>query len=118
VKICRRYRFSASHQLMLMPEEHKCRRMHGHNYMVEVMVRAAEVDDRFMVMDFAELDDLVAPLIHTVDHHHLNDILSCDQPTAEFIAAWMYQELIDDNRGQYKFSVRVWETENCYAEYP
>jgi 6-pyruvoyltetrahydropterin/6-carboxytetrahydropterin synthase len=102
---------------MLMPEEHKCRRMHGHNYMVEVTVTGG-TDDRWMVMDFAELDDLVSPLVTTLDHHHLNEVLTPEQPTAEFIALWFYQELIDETEGDYTFSVRVWETENCWAEHP
>lgn len=40
VSICRTYRFEAAHHLPMLPETHKCHRLHGHNYKVE-MVRAA-----------------------------------------------------------------------------
>ena len=48
--ISKRFSFSASHALTAVPEGHKCRRTHGHNYEVEVVCAADELDERGMVI--------------------------------------------------------------------
>ena len=61
-QIGRTYRFEAAHHLPLLPATHKCHNMHGHNYRVEIVV-CGIADERGFVMDFAELDAEILPLI-------------------------------------------------------
>lgn len=105
--IGRTYRFEAAHFLPRVPEGHKCKNMHGHNYRVEVQF-AGMLDDRGFVRDFAELDALVHPLIRQLDHKVLNDTIS--NPTAELIAQW-FLDRVDGC-----CAVRVYETDDCWAE--
>jgi 6-pyruvoyltetrahydropterin/6-carboxytetrahydropterin synthase len=83
--------------------------MHGHNYRVAIVVGGA-LDSRGFLRDFAEIDADVAPLIKKVDHRVLNDIEGLENPTAEIIAAWFFCRVAGCE------CVRVYETDDCWAE--
>jgi 6-pyruvoyltetrahydropterin/6-carboxytetrahydropterin synthase len=108
-RIGRTYRFESAHHLPLVPEGHRCRNLHGHNYRVTIVVRGT-LDARGFVRDFAEMDSLVAPLIQQLDHRLLNDVKGLENPTAEIIAAWFLNQIPDAE------SVRVYENDDCWAE--
>lgn len=108
-RIGRTYRFESAHHLPHLPEGHRCRNLHGHNYRVEVVLRGG-LDTRGFVMDFAEIDAMVEPLLRMVDHRLLNDVPGLENPTAEIIAAWFFERI------QGCESVRVYENDDCWAE--
>jgi 6-pyruvoyltetrahydropterin/6-carboxytetrahydropterin synthase len=108
-KIGRTYRFESAHFLPRVPETHKCRRVHGHSYRVDIVV-AGQLDERGFVRDFFEVDAEVLPLIAQLDHRLLNEIDGLDNPTAEIIAAWLMDRITDCE------SVRVYENDDCWAE--
>jgi 6-pyruvoyltetrahydropterin/6-carboxytetrahydropterin synthase len=108
-RIGRTYRFEAAHHLPLLPDGHKCKRMHGHSYRVDVVVRGS-LDARGFVADFAEIDAEILPLVARVDHRVLNDIEGLENPTAELIAAWFLERVPAAQ------SVRVYENDDCWAE--
>lgn len=108
-RIGRTYRFESAHHLPLLPEGHKCKNVHGHNYRVEVVISGA-LDARGFVMDFAEIDAEILPLIRKVDHRLLNDVEGLENPTAEIIATWFLQRITGCE------SVRVYENDDCWAE--
>lgn len=111
----RRYTFEAAHFLPLVREGHKCRRLHGHNYEIDITVMGQLADG--FVIDFWDLDDIVQPLIDTVDHRTLNDIEGLANPTAELIAMWFLKRISNDLPPPFIIDrVRVWETKNCWAE--
>lgn len=82
VTITRTYRFESAHFLPKVPDGHRCGRVHGHNYRVDVSI-AGEPDECGWVMDFYELDQRVKPLINALDHRCLNDIQGLENPTCE-----------------------------------
>jgi 6-pyruvoyltetrahydropterin/6-carboxytetrahydropterin synthase len=85
--ITKEFTFSASHQLVGLPVAHQCARLHGHNYRVRLQLDAAELDDRGMVVDYADLHPFGAWIDDHLDHQHLNDRLPDDiNPTAERLA--------------------------------
>jgi 6-pyruvoyltetrahydropterin/6-carboxytetrahydropterin synthase len=108
-RIGRTYRFESAHHLPLLPEGHKCKNLHGHNYRLDVVLRG-EIDSRGFIKDFAEIDGEIAPLIKLVDHQLLNDVEGLENPTAEVIAAWFFARIEGCE------SVRVYENDNCWAE--
>lgn len=109
------YTFEAAHYLPNVPADHKCRRMHGHNYKVEVLLSSPALDERGFVVDFAELDAAMQPLIAQIDHTTLNDTSGLENPTAEIIALWFRGHLKSALPGFHPI-VRVWETDRYFAE--
>lgn len=113
--ISKEYHFSASHQLSQLPDDHPCARLHGHNYVVEVELRAEKLDRYGFVRDYNELDVLKTYIDESFDHRHLNDVLGDDCVTAEQIAKHFY----DWCRARWPevTAVRVHETLKSVAEY-
>ncbi len=107
--IGRSYRFESAHFLPKVPEGHRCRNLHGHNYRVEIVHKGA-IDARGFVMDFGEIDAEALPLIAQLDHKLLNEVPGLENPTAEIIAAWFLERLTSAAR------IRVWENDDCWAE--
>jgi 6-pyruvoyltetrahydropterin/6-carboxytetrahydropterin synthase len=85
--------FSAAHSLKGYSGD--CARVHGHNWMVEVFVRCAELDDLGIGVDFRDVKTALKEVLERIDHHDLNDLpLFADQnPTSENIARFLYKEL-------------------------
>jgi 6-pyruvoyltetrahydropterin/6-carboxytetrahydropterin synthase len=93
MEIFREFTFEAAHRLPHVPEGHKCRRLHGHSFRVEIHV-SGEVDPRTgWVMDFADLKRAFEPLYRMLDHNYLNDIPGLENPTSEVIARWIWDGL-------------------------
>lgn len=112
--ISKRFEFSASHQLMGLPEGHPCARVHGHNYAVEVILQSETLNDTGFVVDFKELKPLKTYLDDTMDHRHLNDVLPV-QTSSEEIARYLYDWCKD--RWDQVVVVRVSESPKSWAEY-
>jgi 6-pyruvoyltetrahydropterin/6-carboxytetrahydropterin synthase len=112
ITITRRYHFEAAHWLPLVAETHKCHRLHGHNYEIEVTVSKPLQDDGFLI-DFWELDKIVQPIIDTIDHRCLNDIQGLSNPTAELIGMWFIDKLASHGIVS---AMRVYETKDCWAD--
>jgi 6-pyruvoyltetrahydropterin/6-carboxytetrahydropterin synthase len=93
VRLSKTFRFEAAHWLPTFPEGHKCRRLHGHSFHVEVVVAGAVPPDRGYLVDYGEIKAAVAPVIDQLDHYCLNDIPGLEVPTAENLAAWLWQRL-------------------------
>jgi len=111
--IAKRFDFSASHQLDL-GEGHPCARIHGHNYTVEIILGAEDLDDKGMVLDYGKLAPF-KEVVNGLDHRHLNDVLPVE-PTAENIAHWLYSQAIE-LWPNLVFAIRVSETGKTWAEY-
>jgi 6-pyruvoyltetrahydropterin/6-carboxytetrahydropterin synthase len=113
-KITKRFEFSASHQLYNLPPDHKCSRLHGHNYQVEVVLQSPKLDESGFVIDYGDLKPLKEFIDSTLDHRHLNDVLPF-QTSAENIAKFLYDWC--KGRWPYTVAVRVSETPKTWAEY-
>jgi 6-pyruvoyltetrahydropterin/6-carboxytetrahydropterin synthase len=109
----------AAHQLDGLPDGHKCSRLHGHSYAVEVTVTALSLTGPGFVVDFAELSPLGDYLKKAADHRVLNEVFGF-QPTSENLARHLYdwcQGNVPLPGGARIESVRVSETEASWAEY-
>lgn len=113
MRIAAEYSFEAAHRLPLVPVEHKCHRLHGHNYRVEVSI-SGPLDGRGFVMDYAELDAAVQPLIDSLDHRFLNEIEGLENPTSEILAGWLKDRITA--RIPFVPTVRIYETPRYWVE--
>ncbi len=110
--ISKTFDFAAAHFLPNVADGHKCRRMHGHNYRVEI-VCSGPIDLRGMVVDYSEIADSWAGLHTLLDHGTLNELIGLENPTAESLAYWIFCRL---GLLAHLESVRVSETPNTWAE--
>ena len=87
------FQFEAAHLLPRLPKSHKCRRLHGHSFKVEIVV-AGECDPKLgWVMDYADITQAFKPIWQRLDHYYLNEIPGLENPTSENIAAWIWKKL-------------------------
>ena len=93
MEVFKEFTIEAAHRLPNVPEGHKCSRLHGHSFRVEVWVRGDVDRDTGWVMDFGNISDAFAPLFDQLDHHYLNDVEGLPNPTSENLARWVWGRL-------------------------
>ena len=113
--ISKEFNFSASHQLLNLPDSHPCARMHGHNYIVEVVLQSESLNKYGFVRDYNDLDTLKQFIDDTLDHRHLNDVLGDDNTTAENLAKFIFDWAI--LKWPELTEVRISETPKTWASY-
>jgi len=121
-EISKDFLFSAAHQIRFHPG--KCERLHGHNWRVRVHARAQALNKLGMVVDFADLQRVVAEIGGRFDHRNVNEVPPFDEvnTTAENLARHFYDEagrlLREMEGGRVTVSkVEVWENEGSLAVY-
>lgn len=87
------FQFEAAHLLPHLPRTHKCRRLHGHSFRVEVVVGGECNPKLGWLMDYADISTAFRPLWKQLDHRYLNDIAGLENPTSENIAFWIWRRL-------------------------
>lgn len=93
VELSKTFAFEAAHQLPGVPEGHKCGRIHGHSFRVEIHV-SGDVDERQgWFFDHAQISRAMEPLIRELDHNFLNEVKGLEVPTIERIARWFWEKL-------------------------
>jgi 6-pyruvoyltetrahydropterin/6-carboxytetrahydropterin synthase len=86
-------RFEAAHRLPRVPEGHKCARLHGHSFKIDVSV-AGPVDEKTgWFLDYEVIDRAWQPLYATLDHNYLNEVPGLENPTSEILARWLWERL-------------------------
>lgn len=91
--IVQAFRFEAAHRLPNVPAGHRCARMHGHSYRVEVKVTGVLDPHTGWVIDFYDVEDAFEPVMAALDHRVLNEVSGLENPTAENIAIWIWTAL-------------------------
>ena len=87
------FQFEAAHRLPLLPRSHKCNRLHGHSFRIEIVV-VGELDPRLgWVMDYADISNVFKPIWEKLDHFYLNEVPGLENPTSENIAIWIWKKL-------------------------
>lgn len=91
--IFKEFTFEAAHRLPNVPTGHKCERLHGHSFRVEVHVAGQLAEPAGWVLDFADIAAAWKPLHDTLDHHYLNEVPGLENPTSENLARWIWGRL-------------------------
>jgi 6-pyruvoyltetrahydropterin/6-carboxytetrahydropterin synthase len=117
-EIFREFTFEAAHRLPNVPEGHKCGRLHGHSYRVQVAVTGAVDPTLGWVIDFGDIKDAWRPLDQTLDHFYLNEIPGLENPTSENLSAWIWERLQDALPGLSSVTVKETCTSGCIYRGP
>ena len=94
---------------MLKNHKGKCAKLHGHQYEIEITLKAPyeeiEKDDCNFLIDFYDFDKKWEKLFPT-DHININEVTGEDNPSVEFLSKWIYDNL----DVEYLYSVKIYET--------
>jgi 6-pyruvoyltetrahydropterin/6-carboxytetrahydropterin synthase len=93
VRLVKEFRFEAAHRLPKVPEGHKCARIHGHSFKIEVSVAGPVDPDTGWFLDYDVVDQAFRPVYDRLDHRYLNDIEGLENPTSEFLARFIWRAL-------------------------
>lgn len=93
VSLSKTFSFEAAHWLPTFPEGHKCRRMHGHSFHIDVKVEGDVPEETGYLLDYGEIKQAISPIYDELDHRCLNDIEGLENPTAEQLARWIWNRL-------------------------
>lgn len=117
LKICTN--FAAAHNLIHYDGD--CENLHGHNWKVEVTVKAKELDKSGLAIDFKILKAQTKELLGTLDHKYLNDLepFINNSPSSENISRYLFEklEVILNSDNVTVDHVTVWESDNACASY-
>jgi len=111
--------FAAAHNLR--GYKGQCEALHGHNWKVEVVVRASRLDDTGLALDFHELKAATREVLAGLDHRYLNELPAFEtvNPSSERIAEHICNELARriDREGVRVHRVTAWESERACATF-
>ena len=116
MEIFKEFTVEAAHRLPNVPDGHKCGRLHGHSFRIEVHVRGPVKAERGWVLDFADIKCAFQPLYEQLDHNYLNDIEGLCNPTSENLAIWIWDHLSPSLPMLCKVVVRETCTTGCMYE--
>lgn len=116
--VTKHFRFEACHHLPYY--EGACHNLHGHSYKLSVTVGGHIIKDgpkQGMILDFKDLKKIVKDnVVDRLDHADLNTLY--ENPTAEIMVVDIAQSIMQKlPKDIYLESVKLWETEDSYAEY-
>ncbi len=111
--------FAAAHNLLHYQGD--CENLHGHNWKVEVTVKAESLNKSGLGIDFKVLKKETKALLETLDHKYLNDLPAFTDlsPSSENIARYLFEELekVFTAHQVALEKVRVWESDNACAAF-
>ena len=113
VRLTKDFQFEAAQTLPKVPAGHKCGRMHGHSFKVEISVEGEVNPATGWVYDHAEISRALRPLLAALDHSYLNEIPGLENPTIENMAAWFWQKLAPLYPGLCEIVIHETPTARC-----
>jgi 6-pyruvoyltetrahydropterin/6-carboxytetrahydropterin synthase len=112
-EIFKEFTFEAAHRLPFVPADHKCSRLHGHSFRVEIHVSGEVGEQTGWIMDFTDIKSAFKPMYEQLDHHYLNEIDGLENPTSENLARWIWNGLEQVLPGLSRIVVRETCTSGC-----
>lgn len=111
-------KFSAAHSLR--EYDGNCERLHGHNWVVEAIIKGDDIDHLGMLVDFRVVKKGLDEILDSLDHRYLNElpIFKNGNPSSENIAKYIYHKLSGImGKGVQLVEVKVWESDDSWASY-
>jgi 6-pyruvoyltetrahydropterin/6-carboxytetrahydropterin synthase len=107
---------------LLRDYEGKCARLHGHRYVVQVVLQAPRVGRAGMVYDFGDLKRHLKELAEGLDHRNINEVhpFTEIESTAENQARYFFEEMkkrLPEKLAEGLLYARVAESPGQWAQY-
>lgn len=115
VTISKEFTFDAAHYLPNVHDGHKCRRLHGHTYVVEVICAGEPDPHTEWLCDYGDIAEVWKPVFDQLDHRCLNDVVGLSNPTTEVLAPWILRKILADGRIPIS-AVRVYESSTTWCQ--
>ncbi len=115
VRLTHEFRFEAAHRLPKVPPGHKCQRLHGHSFKIEVTVYGPVDPETGWFIDFGVLQDEWKKIHDVIDHNYMNDVPGLENPTSEVLAHWLWTKMKPAVPSLQK--ITVFETCDARCEY-
>jgi 6-pyruvoyltetrahydropterin/6-carboxytetrahydropterin synthase len=93
VRLTKDFIIEAAQSLPKVPAGHKCARIHGHTFTIEISVEGEVDPETGWFYDHALISAAMRPIVEQLDHSHLNDIPGLENPTIELMAGWLWEKL-------------------------
>jgi len=113
VRLTKDFSFEAAQTLPNVPPAHKCGKMHGHSFKIEISVEG-EVDPSCgWLYDHSRISRAMDPLLELLDHSYLNDIPGLENPTIENMCRWFWEKLEHQLPGLSEIVIHETPTARC-----
>ena len=113
MEIFKEFSIEAAHWLPNVPAGHKCGRLHGHSFHIELHV-SGPVDPKLgWVLDFADIKKAFKGIEDQIDHRCLNEVAGLENPTSENLCRWLWQKLKPELTTLSKIVVKETCTSGC-----
>jgi 6-pyruvoyltetrahydropterin/6-carboxytetrahydropterin synthase len=93
MEIRKSFTIEAAHRLPNLPPDHKCARLHGHSFNIEIAAGGPIDPVKGWIIDYADIKAAFQPIYDQLDHNYLNDIAGLENPTSEHLALWIWERL-------------------------
>lgn len=112
-EIVSRYAFEAARRLPKVELEHPCGRLHGNSFRVLVRLDGPLDPHLGWVMDYNDLDAVVAPVLAQLDYKYLNEVAGLTNPTTENIAQWIWRKISSGVKGVVTIELHETDRRSC-----
>jgi len=106
--------FVSAHWLPNVPDDHKCKKLHGHTYRIRIEFEGKVDKQTGWVVDYSEIKEKWSAVKTILDRTCLNEIKGLENSTCENLADWIWERL-DGFKHRYPYLKRIElrETANC-----
>ncbi len=92
-ELSKQFRFDAAHTLERAFDAEPSRRVHGHSYRAEVVLRGEPDPATGMIVDLGVLERALLGARDALDHRLLDEVPRLGPATMENLAAWIWREV-------------------------
>lgn len=92
-ELSREFRFDAAHTLQRTVDLEPSRRIHGHSYRAEVVVRGRPDPRTGMIIDLSLFDKALEEARDGLDHRFLDEISDLGPTTIENLSSWIWRKV-------------------------
>ncbi len=93
IEIKKTFEIESARFLPFLPKSHPCSQTHGHSFKVTLTLRGLVDAKLGWLLDYNDIDKLVAPVLKRIDHKLLNKVPGLSNPTTENLSVWLYNTI-------------------------